>query len=781
MTKPSLDSEQARLLLDSIADHAIYMLDVKGRVMSWNPAAERIKGYRAAEVSGQPFHRFFTPEDRAAGLPDAILARAREVGRAEEEGWRVRKDGTRFWALATVQPVRDRSGALIGFAKITRDMTERRATDMALLESERRFRFLVEGVIDYAIYMLDVNGVITNWNRGAERIKGYSADEVIGRHFSLFYRPEDRQAGLPARALASALRDGKFSAEGWRVRKDGSRFWASVVIDPIYDDEGRHIGYAKITRDVTERRKAEQALAQSERQFRLLMAGVVDYALYMLDPNGLVTSWNAGAQQIKGYEADEVIGRHFSMFHTDVDRQAGLPIRALQTAAAEGRFEAEGWRVRKDGSLFWASVVVDPIRDETGELVGYAKITRDITERRNAQLELQRAHDRLAQAQKMEAIGQLTGGVAHDFNNLLMVVSGQTQLLRKRLEADERGLRALDAIEVAARRGQDLTRHLLSFARRQRLTPAATDLPARRKAIRELLSATLGSQISLTLDLPEDLWPIYVDASELELALLNMAVNARDAMPGGGVFEISARNATCVSEADELAGDFVILTVVDTGEGMAPDIQARVFEPFFTTKDVDKGTGLGLSQVYGFAQQSGGRVTLRSTLGQGTEITLYLPRSTASAQVPAEAGPFEQVEGVEILVVEDNPEVSDVAAGLLEQLGNQPRIVSSAAAALQALRDGPLPDLLFSDIVMAGEMNGLDLARLVREEHPNLPILLVTGYSAAAAGVTDEFPILSKPYSLADLSRALGGLKLKPRAQALSSQVHTSRQEVDLA
>jgi CheY-like chemotaxis protein len=262
-----------------------------------------------------------------------------------------------------------------------------------------------------------------------------------------------------------------------------------------------------------------------------------------------------------------------------------------------------------------------------------------------------------------------------------------------------------------------------------------------------------------------------------------MAVNARDAMPGGGMFEISARNATCVREVDELAGEYVVLTIADNGEGMAPDIQARVFEPFFTTKEVDKGTGLGLSQVYGFAQQSGGRVTLRSTLGQGTEITLYLPRSDALAPAASEAESFQQVEGVEILVVEDNPEVLDVAVGLLEQLGNQTRVVSSAAAALQTLRDGPLPDVLFSDIVMAGDMNGLDLARLVRKQHPNLPILLVTGYSEAATGVTDEFPILSTPYSLADLSRALGGLKLKPRERRAEarSEAHPARQEVDLA
>ncbi|MDB5447471.1 MAG: hypothetical protein JWQ97_2788 [Phenylobacterium sp.] len=312
-------------LVDAVGDCAIYRLDPQGRVASWNVAAERIKGYSFDEVQGQSFRRFFTLEDQHAGVPDRILARAGAEGRAESEGWRLRKDGSRFWAAASVHAVRGQDGALSGFVKLTRDMTEHRAAQEALLESERRFRYLVEGVVDYAIYMLDVNGVVTNWNRGAERAKGYRAGEVIGKHFSVFYTPEERQAGAPARALARALHEGRWEGEGWRLRKDGSRFWASVLLDAIQDDNGRHIGFAKITRDISERKAAEEALIQSERQFRLLVASVVDYALIMLDPNGVVTSWNAGAQNIKGYAAEEIIGQHMSAFYTAPDRAAGLP------------------------------------------------------------------------------------------------------------------------------------------------------------------------------------------------------------------------------------------------------------------------------------------------------------------------------------------------------------------------------------------------------------------------------------------------------------------------
>jgi PAS domain S-box-containing protein len=756
--RPGVPSFQQ--LVEAVGDFAIYMLDPEGRVISWSPAAERIKGWRREEIEGQPFRRFFTPEDRRAGLPERILARAREEGRVESEGWRLRKDGARFWALASIHAIRGEDGALVGFAKITRDMTQHRLAQQALLESERRFRYLVEGVVDYAIYMLDVNGVVINWNRGAERAKGYKAEEIIGKHFSVFYTPEDRRAGAPARALERARTDGRWESEGWRLRKDGSRFWASAVLDAIYDDDGRHIGFAKITRDISDRKAAEEALAQSERQFRLLVASVVDYAMVMLDPNGVVTNWNAGAEHIKGYKAEEIVGKHFSVFYTEPDRQAGAPSKALRTAIEEGRFEAEAWRVRKDGSLFWANVVLDAIHDESGELVGFAKITRDITERRNAQIELQRAHERLAQAQKMEAMGQLTGGVAHDFNNLLMVVSGQGQLLRRKLGDDPRAARALDAVESATRRGQELTRQLLAFARRQRLNPAVISLFERAGALRQLLDASVGAAIALMIEIPEKIWPVEVDPGELELTLLNLAVNARDAMPHGGMLTISACNVKLAGdEADpDLKGDFVALTVRDTGMGIPPDILPRIFEPFFTTKDVSRGTGLGLSQVYGFVEQSGGRAIVTSELGSGSNFTLYLPRSGKPVGALEKPSEVEAPRGARVLVVEDNPEVAEVAAGLLELLGSEPRVVSSAEAALRALQEGERPDLMFSDIVMAGDMDGLALARRVRAEWPDLPILLTSGYSQNAENVGQEFIILPKPYELPDLSRALGAV-----------------------
>jgi PAS domain S-box-containing protein len=763
-------------LVESATDYAIYLLDLDGRVMTWNQGAQRLKGYSREEIEGQPFERFFALEDRRAGTPERLLATARAEGRVESQGWRIRKDGSRFWALATLHTVRDDTGELIGFAKITRDMSADRQAQLALAESEQRFRLLVEGVIDYAIYMIDLSGAITNWNKGAERIKGYQAADVIGRHFGMFYTAEDRQAGLPARALATAMAEGRYESEGWRVRKDGTRFWASAVLDPIHDDHGVHIGYAKITRDITERKAAEEALLESERQFRMLVSGVVDYALYMLDPNGVVSSWNAGAEHIKGYSAEEVIGQHFSRFYTEADRAAGAPMRALQTAGETGRYEAEGWRVRKDGSLLWASVVLDAIRDEAGQLIGYAKITRDITDKRNAQLELQRAHDQLSQAQKMEALGQLTGGVAHDFNNLLMVVSGQAQLLRRKLADDPRAMRSLDAIETSARRGEDLTRHLLSFARRQRLQPVSVALTARIGSLKELLSASLPATVQLIVDLPKKLWPVEADVSELELALLNLTVNARDAMPSGGALTIAAENVTLKgTTANDLTGEFVALSVADSGVGIPVDILPRVFDPFFTTKDVSKGTGLGLSQVYGFTQQSGGRVAVTSELGKGTTFTLYLPRAQSAPKKVEVESVAEAASGASILVVEDNPEVADVAADMLEQLGHKVRVVTNAAAAIVAVGERDPPDLVFSDIVMAGEMDGVGLARRLREDAPGLPVLLATGYSQAAERIGDEFPILRKPYKMNDLSQAVTAVLARNRDDAKLVRIDAAR------
>ncbi len=623
----------------------------------------------------------------------------------------------------------------------------------ALSDSERVFRMLVEGVVDYAIFMLDPDGRVATWNPGAERMKGYLADEIIGQHFSRFYPNDDREAGLPAEVLETARREGRFEGEGWRLRKDGSRFWASVVIDAIRNPAGNVIGFAKITRDITERRAAHDALRERERQFRLLVDGVREYALYMLDPEGVVTSWNAGAERIKGYTSEEVIGRHFSMFYTEEDRAAGLPSRALETARDEGVLEIEGWRQRKDGSLIWVNAIIHAIRGEQGELVGFAKITRDLTEKRNAELALREAQIQRDRAQRMEMLGQLTGGVAHDFNNLLMVISGQIRALKGVAGNNPRTKRAADAIETAAQQGAALTRQLLTFSRRQSLNPEMIDLRERLTAFREFVSRTLGTGIQIELDVSADLWPVKADASELELTLVNLALNARDAMPSGGTLTIAARNREGAKLSSGGQGDFVDLRITDTGTGIAPDILPRVFEPFFTTKHPNKGSGLGLSQVHGFAHQSGGAAAIESTLGKGTTVKVFLPRAEPQAQAAEIEISVDHSGRGDVLLVEDNPDVAEVSAELLQQLGYHVKIEADAQSALDRLKTYK-PKLVVTDIVMAGEMDGLGLARTIRKDYPQTPVLLVTGYSSAAEGASDEFVVLRKPFSNSELGRA---------------------------
>jgi PAS domain S-box-containing protein len=388
----------------------------------------------------------------------------------------------------------------------------------ASLSEDGRYRLLVEAITDYAIYMLSPEGIVSSWNPGARRFKGYEAGEIIGQHFSRFYTDEDKSDGLPARALETARREGKFENEGWRLRKDGTRFWAYVVIDPIRSEDGGLVGFAKITRDLTERKAAEQQLKLSEEQFRLLVQGVTDYAIYMLDPEGRVTNWNLGAQRIKGYLPSEIIGQHFSRFYTDVDREGGEPRRAIETAAREGRFEKEGWRVRKDGSRFWAHVVIDSIRDDTGSILGYAKITRDITERKEVQEKLERTREALLQSQKMDAIGQLTGGIAHDFNNLLTAVLGSLELMRKRLPDDPKIMTLLDNAVYGAQRGAVLTKRMLAFARRQELQSETIHVPELVRGMTDLLERSIGQSISIETRFPLALKPIRADANQVEMA-----------------------------------------------------------------------------------------------------------------------------------------------------------------------------------------------------------------------------------------------------------------------
>jgi len=507
---------------------------------------------------------------------------------------------------------------------------------------------------------------------------------------------------------------------------------------------------------------AERVLEESAQQFRMLVQSVHDYAIFMLDPDGYVANWNPGAARIKGYKADEIVGRHFSCFYTEEDRARGEPARALAKARDEGKYEYEGLRQRKDGSQFWASVVIDPIRDDEGRLLGFAKITRDVTERRRAQEELERAREALAQAQKLEAVGRLTGGVAHDFNNMLTVIRASIDMLRQPTLPEAKRERYLTAIADTADRAARLTGQLLVFARRQPFHNEIFSVAERLERLKQIITTTLGSRVRLTFDLSPDSGTVLADPAQFETAILNMVINARDAMPKGGTLLVTARRAAVAPTASRppATGPYAAISIADSGTGIEPNALSQIFEPFFTTKEVGKGTGLGLSQVYGFTRQSGGEITVDSVPGRGTTFTLYLPLMADDRVVPereeAPAATTRPPAHQRILLVEDNEDVGTFATELLRELGQTVTWVRDASAALTALAESRDSfDLVFTDVVMPGD-DGVTLAREIRRRWPDLRIILTSGYSHVLAEQGSHgFELLGKPYSLEALTAML--------------------------
>ena len=526
--------------------------------------------------------------------------------------------------------------------------------------------------------------------------------------------------------------------------------------------------------ETLERRAAERAeqlaesltkLEDTERRFRLLVEGVTDYAIYMLDPDGRVVNWNPGAERIKGYGRDEVIGLHFSAFYTPQDRVERIPLKALGIAAATGKYEAEGWRVRKDGSLFWGSVVINAIKSAEGELLGFAKVTRDLTERRAAD-------ERARQAQKMEGIGHLTGGVAHDFNNLLTIIIGNLETLQRNLNAAagldvDRFKRSADNAMRGARRAESLTQRLLAFSRQQPLDPKPVDLGRLVTGMSDLLRRTIGEQVTIETVLGGGLWRAHADPNQLELAILNLAVNARDAMPSGGKLTLETANIHldekyAATQAEVLPGQYVMLAVTDNGSGMSPEVRAKAFDPFFTTKDVGHGTGLGLSQVYGFVKQSRGHVKIYSEVGEGTTIKLYLPRvhSMTELEDSEPHKPVARGSGSEtILVVEDDDDVRNYSCETLRDLGYTVLEAENGRAGLNKLQSHPEIRLLFTDVGLPGGMNGSQLAEQAQHRRPDLKVLFTTGYAQNAIvhdGRLDPgVELITKPFTQAALAAKL--------------------------
>ena len=672
---------------------------------------------------------------------------------------------------------------------------------------EKLARITLASMVEF-VGLLDAKGAVLDINKVALDAVGITLSDVEGKPFWMtpwWQAADDASANL---------RDGiRRAAQGEFVRWETPIFGRAggketIVIDaslmPVKDRHGKVTFIVAEGRDITEknayeceiarqRDEIEAALRETERtleakvaeqtaelfaeaeerehaegSFRLLVQGVVDYAIYMLNPHGIITNWNAGGERIKGYSRSEIVGQHFSRFFTEEDRADGLPARALATAAREGKYEAEGWRVRKDGTRFWANVVLDPIRDRRGKLIGFAKITRDVTERREAMLALQNTQQQLAHAQKMEGIGHLTGGVAHDFNNLLTIIIGNLETLQ-RVVGSEHGnparlARLADNAMRGAVRAAALTQRLLAFSRQQPLQPKVLDVSKLVGGMSDLLRRSLGEQISIETVLAGGLWHVNADPNQLEVAILNLTVNARDAMPNGGKLTIETANAHleayAANQVGAVSGQYVAIYVSDTGTGMSRDVMERAFEPFFTTKDVGAGTGLGLSQVYGFVKQSGGHVKIDSEVGKGTTVKLYLPRLHAAADEDAASvqhvpPPSSQTSEM-ILVVEDDEGVRNHTLESLHDLGYRTLAAGNGRMALALLREHPEIQLLFTDVVLPDGMNGQQLAEEARRQRPDLKVLMTTGYARNAilhrGQVDPSVQLITKPFSYAVLA-----------------------------
>lgn len=769
---------------------AIYMTDAAGRITFINDAAVRFAGRQPMPgeewcVSWKLFHADGRPMPHAE-CPMAMALRQRRPIHGEE-AIAERPDGRRIMFAAYPTPLFDEAGTLVGAVNLLVDITEHRKIEQALQDlndtleqrvahrtsavekvfmklhrSESHFDLLVKNVTDYAVYMLDPDGNITSWNAGAERIKGYAADEIMGRNFSCFYTPEDCANGLPQAALATALRHGNFGAEGWRVRKDGNRFWASVVIHPIMD-KGQLTGFAKITRDITERREHELALIESEQ----LARGVIDTALdgfTQLDDTGRIMEWNPRAESLFGWNRLAVLGRNFvELVIAAKDRERFLQcLPAVADDTLQQRSDEPFEAVRQDGGTFTVEFRISALRLSIGDCFNI--FIRDLSEKILVESQLR-------QAQKMDAVGQLTAGIAHDFNNLLQGIVGSLELVELRVgqDDDKRIARFINGALASANRAAALTHRMLAFSRRQPLDPRRVQANPLVTSMEDFLRRTVGEHIRIELDLAADLWVTLCDPNQLENALLNLAINARDAMPRGGLLTVRTHNL----EVGELraktwqvgdSGQYVCIEVTDTGTGMAADVADRAFDPFFTTKPTGKGTGLGLSMVYGFARQSNGHCELDSHAGEGTRITLYLPRTTSQDSTHAPSAPaavHPEGNGEIVLVVEDEAVVRTVVIEVLHQLGYRALEAIDAETALQII-DSPQPiDLLVSDIGLPG-MNGRAMAGAARQRRPELKVLLMTGYAAeaAAAGgfLEPGMQLITKPFTVEMLARRIGDM-----------------------
>jgi PAS domain S-box-containing protein len=717
-------ADSCRLLVESIHDYAILMLDPKGYIIYWNAGAERINGYKPAEIVGSHFSRFYCADGVAAGVPDQELETAADIGRFEDVGWRVRKDGSTFWANVIITRMSDSDGRLLGFSAVIRDLTRQRQEEYALRHSEERFRLLVSGVKDYAIFMLDPNGVVATWNAGAESIKGYRAEEIIGSHFSRFYPPESIERRLPETELRGATMQGRFEDEGWRVRKDGSRFWANVIITAVRDANGQLLGFSKITRDLSERRLHEEDLRRSEERFRLLVEGVTEYAIVTLDNGGFITSWNGGAERIKGYTSREVLGSHISHFYTSEAVQANKPWEHLAIARMKGRVTDEGWRLRKDGTMFWANTVITVLTEGDGRIYGYAQVTQDLTQRRHAE----------TLADTAQRMYEFIAMLAHELRNPLAPIRNAVALMSRKGLKDP----TLEAMrQTIDRQSMLLTRLLDELLDVNRIARGEFRIEREALDVREVLTRAVETSQPLIdsrahrleVVVPDRPAVVLGDSLRLTQAVINLLNNAAKYTPEGGCIRLS----TAVLSAE------VEIRVTDNGNGIEPAMLEKVFDLFVQLDPGSKGAlgglGVGLALVRRVVELHGGHIQAHSEgKGRGAEFVMRLPLSPQQTlrlgvSVPRIQGLIREMR---VLVVDDNKDAADSLALLLESMGQKVRTVYNGPSAIDAAIAFK-PDLILLDIGMPN-VSGYAVAHaLYNEALTSKPILVaVTGWGQDA-------------------------------------------------
>lgn len=662
---PEHEVEKVEDILNEVVDYAIIKLDEKGTIKSWNKGAENIKGYTAKEIIGKNYRIFYTAEDRADRLSDKLLIEAREKSRTSYEGWRVRKEGSRFWGSMTLTALHDKTGKVKGYLKVTRDLTEKKKHDdkysnfveelrlknNELKKSEEKYHKMVSEVQDYAIILLDGDGQVLDWNKGAEKLKGYRASEIIGKNFRLFYPKEERENRLPDRLLEFAAKNGSALHDGWRIKKDGERFWGSVVITALHDDNGNIIGFSKVTRDLTDKKIAEDKvnnlleelhqlndeLKRSEERYHKMISEVQDYAIILLDVNGNIENWNTGAEVIKGYKPEEIIGKNFRVFYSKEDQNNGLPARLLNEAIRVGRVTHEGWRVRKDGSRFWGSVVITALHDDQNNIIAFSKVTRDLTERKRTEDALKQTAAQLdLKSKSLERLNAelsaFTYVASHDLKEPLRKIKTFSARMKDVNYEPQKIDEFVDKITVSANKMQSLIENLLAYSlvSNDETGFEEVNLNSVLDSVKNDLEILISEKGALIKSDPLP-WIAGINF-QLHQMFLNLISNSlkfgKDNEPPSISISYKILTGSEVPGSAHVSNKYHHIAVSDQGIGFPPEQAEKIFDAFhrINKKGPIAGSGIGLAIVKKIVENHKGIIEAVGSPGNGAVFNIYLPQ-----------------------------------------------------------------------------------------------------------------------------------------------------------